>query len=203
MTSRYVSGPTSEHEAVGSEYESPIFVVSTASPIRLANSVAKRMRSWTNAGSSSVSRHISSGLRMSIAIVHGPTSTAPSALGNFCAESASHCSRNAGSRACLNDGLGLLGQIVERDHDVRLIALVVIDHRRHGLLGVRAVLLDREAVQAAGKGAGDRVRGHAVGALALVGGGDALTRRDVTGLVHGHHLDCSIGTNASRRPPGS
>src|SRR6266513_328367 len=41
---------------------------------------------------------MSSGFRMSIAIVHGPTSTAPSALGSLAPESAAHCSRKAGRR---------------------------------------------------------------------------------------------------------
>src|SRR5882762_7244302 len=61
---------------------------------RLAYSVEKRISSWTNSGSSMVSRHMSSGLRSSMAIVHGPTSTAPSPLGKRAADSASHCSRN-------------------------------------------------------------------------------------------------------------
>src|SRR5207247_9010663 len=71
------------------------------------------------------------------------------------------------------------------------------DHRLHGLLRIRAVLLDREAVRAAGERAGDRVGGHAIGVLPLVRGHHALARRDFTGLVHGHHLDSSIGTKAS------
>src|SRR5437667_19006 len=37
------------------------------------------MRSWMNCGSSNVSRSMTSGLRMSMAIVHGPTATAPMA----------------------------------------------------------------------------------------------------------------------------
>src|SRR3989441_3728597 len=78
------------------------------------------------------------------------------------------------------DGFGFFGQIVERDHDVRLISLVVVDHRLHGLLRIRAVLLDREAVQAAGERAGDRVGGHAIGVLPLVRGHHALRSEEHT-----------------------
>ena len=62
---------------------------------------AKRMRSWTNSGSSIVSRHMISGLRRSMAIVHGPTSTAPSPLGTSPprAPRTARGSRNAG-RPC-------------------------------------------------------------------------------------------------------
>src|SRR5260370_19892978 len=68
-------------EAVGSENESPIRVVTMASPQILQKSVVTRMRSWMNCGSSNVSSSIISGLRSSIAIVQGPTATAPVAAG--------------------------------------------------------------------------------------------------------------------------
>src|SRR5215471_5698352 len=80
-------------EAVGSENDSPILVFTIASPQRLQYSVVKRMRSWMNWGSSNVSSSIISGFRMSIAIVHGPTATAPTAVGNLAATSPSHSSR--------------------------------------------------------------------------------------------------------------
>src|SRR5206468_6730777 len=44
---------------------------------------------------------IVSGFRSSIAIVHGPTATAPIAVGGFAFTSASHCSRKPGRRAVL------------------------------------------------------------------------------------------------------
>ena len=88
-------------EAVGSERESPIFVFTIASPQRLQYSVANRIRSWMNCGSSKVSSSITSGFRMSIAMVHGPTATAPTAVGNLAATRPSQSSRNPGRRASL------------------------------------------------------------------------------------------------------
>src|SRR5438093_1438726 len=69
-------------EAVGSEKESPILVLTMASPQSLQKSVVRRIRSWMNCGSSKVSSSIISGLRRSMAIVHGPTATAPIAVGD-------------------------------------------------------------------------------------------------------------------------
>ena len=69
-----------------------------ASPQVLEKSVAMRMRSWMNCGSSKVSSSIISGFRSSMAMVHGPTATAPVAAGGFALTSASHCSRKPGSR---------------------------------------------------------------------------------------------------------
>ncbi len=86
---------------MGSENERPILVLMIASPQILQKSVAKRMRSWMNCGSSKVSRSMTSGFRMSMAIVHGPTATAPVAAGGAALTSASHCSRKLGSRAVL------------------------------------------------------------------------------------------------------
>ena len=75
------------------------------------------------------------------------------------------------------DGLRLLGEIVEGDHDVRLVALVVVEHRPDGLRGVRAVFLDREPVEAAGERSRDRIRRHAIRVATLVGGDDPFAPR--------------------------
>ena len=65
-----------------------------------------------NCGSSKVSSSIISGLRSSMAIVHGPTATAPVAAGGLAFTSASHCSRKPGSRAVLyGSGITELGQV--------------------------------------------------------------------------------------------
>src|SRR6267378_66024 len=88
-------------EAVGSEKERPMPVLTIASPQVLQKSVVTRIASWMKRGSSNVSRSIVSGLRRSIAIVQGPTATAPMAAGGFALTSASHCSRHDGSRAVL------------------------------------------------------------------------------------------------------
>src|SRR2546427_546265 len=70
-------------DAVGSENDRPIPVFAMASPHVLEKSVVTRMRSWMNCGSSKVSSSITSGLRISMAIVHGPTATAPIAVGGL------------------------------------------------------------------------------------------------------------------------
>ena len=76
-------------------------VFTIASPQSLQKSVVSRITSWMNCGSSNVSSSIISGLRSSIAIVHGPTATAPVAAGGAAFTRASHCSRKPGSRAVL------------------------------------------------------------------------------------------------------
>ena len=88
-------------DAVGSEKLRPMPVFTMASPQSLLKSVATRMTSWMNCGSSNVSSSIVSGLRSSIAIVIGPTATAPIAAGGLAFTSASHCSRKPGRRAVL------------------------------------------------------------------------------------------------------
>ena len=88
-------------DAVGSEKLRPMPVFTMASPQILQKSVVTRMTSWMNCGSSKVSSSIVSGLRSSMAIVHGPTATAPIAVGGLAFTSASHCSRKPGSRAVL------------------------------------------------------------------------------------------------------
>ena len=94
-------------EAVGSEKLSPMPVLTMASPQSLLKSVHTRITSWMNCGSSKVSSSIVSGLRRSMAIVHGPTATAPMAVGGLAFTSASHCSREPGSRAVLyGSGIG-------------------------------------------------------------------------------------------------
>src|SRR5438046_10129787 len=98
-------------DAVGSEKERPIPVLTIASPQVLQKSVVTRIRSWMNWGSSNVSSSIVSGLRRSIAIVQGPTATAPIADGGFAFTSASHCSRTDGRRAGTDgSGVGGLGR---------------------------------------------------------------------------------------------
>src|SRR5262249_38631215 len=91
------------------------------------------------------------------------------------------------------DGLGFLGQVVERHHDVRLVALVVVQHRVDGPRGGGAVLLDREAVETTGERSGDRVRRHAVGEATFVGSDDSLAS---AGSALAHARDSSIGRNA-------
>jgi hypothetical protein len=68
------------------------------------------------------------------------------------------------------EGFRLLGEVVVREHHVRLEALVVVHHRRDRLDGIGAVLLDAEAVEGARERRHDRIHRHAVGERALVGG---------------------------------
>ncbi len=72
------------------------------------------------------------------------------------------------------EGLGLLREVVVGQHDVGLVALVVVHHGADGLDRVRAVLLDGLPVQRPGERRDDRVDGHAVGEGALVGGDHAV-----------------------------
>src|SRR5262249_58649401 len=72
--------------------------------------------------------------------------------------------------------------------------------------GMVAVLLDRQAIKTAGKRAGDRIGGDAIGEATLVGGHDSIPRRHERALVHGVlHLSPVLGllrlTRARRRPP--
>ena len=94
-------------DAVGSENDNPMPVLVMASPQLLQKSVVTRMTSWMNCGSSNVSSSIVSGLRSSMAMVQGPTATAPVAVGSLAFTSASHCSRKPGRRPVLyGSGMG-------------------------------------------------------------------------------------------------
>ena len=117
-------------EAVGSEKLSPILVFAMASPQSLQKSVVSRITSWMNCGSSKVSSSIISGLRSSIAMVHGPTATAPMAAGGAALTRASHCSRKPGSRAVLyGSGISSLARS-------RLVLEHVRLDRGHHVVGV-------------------------------------------------------------------
>ena len=117
-------------EAVGSEKLSPILVFAMASPQSLQKSVASRMTSWMNCGSSKVSSSIISGLRSNIAMVQGPTATAPMAAGGAALTSAAHCSRKPGSRAVLyGSGITSLARL-------RLVLEHVRLDGRHDVVGV-------------------------------------------------------------------
>jgi hypothetical protein len=83
------------------------------------------------------------------------------------------------------DRLRLLGEVVEGDQDVGLVALVVVEHGLDGLRGVRAVLLDGEAVETAREGPRDGIGGHAIREPALVGGDHTIPRRDGFRRLHG------------------
>ena len=65
--------------------------------------------------------------------------------------------------------LRFLREVVVGEHDIGLVALVVVQHRLDGPRHVGAVLLDRETVERSGERRDDRIDGHAVGERALVG----------------------------------
>ena len=81
------------------------------------------------------------------------------------------------------EGLRLLGQIVVRQDHVGLIPLVVVQHRRDRLRHVRAVLLDRQAVEGAGERGDDRVDGHAIGEGPAIGGDHPIAVRELRATV--------------------
>ena len=96
--------------------------------------------------------------------------------------------------------LGLLRQIVVGEHHVGLVALVIVHHRRDRLGHVRAVLLDREAVERAGERGDDRIDRDPIGERAAVCGDDAVAIRELRAAA----LDVpdAVGLHVFRRQLG-